>query len=70
MQRGDEGRRLALRRERSELHAGLITDIAATNGVLRYLRTHESRHIQVLLNMTGEARTVECSAGHHPCSAA
>jgi alpha-glucosidase len=51
-------RLLALRRERLELHSGAITDVAAENGVLHYVR---GGRLQVMLNMTGEARTMTCS---------
>lgn len=48
-------RLLELRRERDALHAGAVSDVAAENGILRYIRTGEDgRRLQVLLNLTGE----------------
>jgi alpha-glucosidase len=70
-------RLLALRRERAELHAGAIAEVAAEDGVLRFLRrcgpeplpaskseaAIPARPLQVLLNMTAEGKTVRCAAG-------
>jgi alpha-glucosidase len=56
-------RLLRLRRERSALHGGLIAEVSAEEGVLRYIRREGAEKIQVLLNMTDQERTVETLPG-------
>ncbi len=58
---------LNLRRRYPALHAGAIHSISAENGVLRYTRTseapHPPEHLEVLLNLTGQERTIPSTAG-------
>jgi alpha-glucosidase len=56
-------RLLALRRERPELHAGGVSEVAAESGVLSYVRSFNRRKIRVLVNMTDEERWLECAPG-------
>jgi alpha-glucosidase len=56
-------RLLRLRREHPALHGGSIAEVAAEEGVLRYVRTEGAEKIQVFLNMTDQERTVETLPG-------
>ena len=47
-------RLLALRRATPALHAGAVSEVAAEDGVLRYVRSHDGVRVAVMLNMTGE----------------
>jgi alpha-glucosidase len=54
---------LGLRRDRTELHAGDVSDVRAEEGVLRYVRSSGERRVQVLLNFTAETKWPECADG-------
>ena len=54
---------LNLRRATPALHAGSISDVIETNGVLSYTRTSGADRIQVHLNFTDETRRAEAIAG-------
>ncbi len=56
-------RLLALRRATPALVRGAIEDVAAEDGVLRYVRTHEGARIAVLLNLAASERTVAVVPG-------
>jgi alpha-glucosidase len=56
-------RLLELRRQSPELHAGEISYVSASNGVLSYTRSHDGRRVQVHLNMTAEWRAANSQAG-------
>ena len=58
-------RLLELRRQYSALHAGSISDVIASNGVLSYIRADAGeRRIQVVLNLTSAASSMTCGKGH------
>jgi alpha-glucosidase len=56
-------RLIALRRSHPALVVGQLKDVGAEDGVLRYERVELSEHLLVLLNMTGQPKTVPVSAG-------
>jgi alpha-glucosidase len=56
-------RLLQLRREHPELHAGEISGVAASNGVLSYVRSFKGSRMEIFLNMTGQERWLECGPG-------
>ena len=57
-------RLLALRREQPALHAGAISEVSATDSVLRFVRTHGETRLQILLNLTGDPQKTSCPAGN------
>ncbi len=56
-------RLLALRRATPALVRGTIEGVAAKDGVLRYVRSHDGRRVQVVLNLTATEREVGVAAG-------
>lgn len=56
-------RLLALRRATPALVRGTIEGVAAENGVLRYVRSHDGRRVEVALNLTATEREVGVAAG-------
>ena len=54
---------LDLRRQHPALHSGNVSDVSATDGVLSYLRAQGSERLQILLNMTSDAKTSPCLGG-------
>ena len=54
---------LQLRRDHSALSAGSITGVAASNGVLSYIRTHQSMRLQMHLNLTDHPASTTCLPG-------
>ncbi len=54
---------LILRRTTPALHAGSISDVVETNGVLSYTRTSGPTRVQALLNFTDQTRSSDALAG-------
>ncbi|GAC1355249.1 MAG: alpha-amylase family glycosyl hydrolase [Acidobacteriaceae bacterium] len=54
---------LLLRRQFPALHAGSITEVHAADGVLSYQRTGGGQRLLVLLNLTGDTRTLDTPKG-------
>ena len=56
-------RLLALRRATPALVRGTIEGVAAEDGVLRYVRSHDGQRVEVVLNLTATEREVGVAAG-------
>ena len=56
-------RLLSLRREHAALHSGSIDNVAADQGVLQFLRRSGANCLQVHLNLTDQAQTVDALPG-------
>ena len=56
-------RLLELRRLMVALHAGAVTDVRASDGVLSYARVSGDDRVEVYLNFSDEVRWVECGSG-------
>ncbi len=56
-------RLLTLRRATPALHSGSVSDVSCEDGVLSYIRFEGETRLQILLNLTGEARPAHALAG-------